>query len=318
MRFYKWPKILNLQNLEEKDADLFCKAKNISEWVATEKIDGANFSINVNRDEVRYASRNQLLGSDNGFFNLYAHMEEIKPAEEALKDMVAKQNLDQVVLYGEFYGSDIMNRIAYKTSGSFRFYSIMVVYNQEPFAYSFHEFETFLDYYNLAQLGIPVIEHGCTFEKTLELPSHRKSMINPEVYSEGFVIYPLHEYLFNDRDCFVFKCKDEAFVEKTSYKQKKADVENPEELEELNKLRKSFEGYITESRALSVISKSGLPMESSSTANAVKSLIKDAWEEFVEDYKLTGMSVKNQRYVRYCGSLPYRTVLKAIATAKGE
>lgn len=318
MKFYKWPKTISLLDLESKDPRLFEAASKVDEWAVTEKIDGANFSIAVNKEEVRYASRNQLLNPCDNFFDLHSHLAQIEPIVDAAKETVLEGNLDQLVIYGEYFGEDVMNRIPYKTKGDFRFYSMLTAKDGNLFYFSFGELAYFFTKHGLGKFLVPVIGTFSSLESAMNFSPEFYSLINPETMAEGFVILPVAADPVAGNDLLVFKCKSEKFKEKVSYKKKKPEASSPEELVELERLRNVFKDYLTESRAVSVISKTGMPADVHDTAKHVGAFIKDAWEDFAEDQHIEGMSVKNQKFIKAQGSLPYKTVLSALGTIKGE
>ena len=317
MKFYKWPKTVSLPDLKERDSQLFEKASKIDEWVATEKIDGANFSIAVNKEEVRYASRNQLLNPADNFFDMHCHISQIAPVALAARETVIEGDLDQLVIYGEYYGTDVMNRIPYETKGDFRFYAMLTAKDGNLFHFSFGELAYYFAKHDITEFLVPIIKK-CSFEEALELSPEFNSLINPETMAEGFVIFPFAADPVYGNDYLIFKNKSDKFKEKVSYKKKKPEADSPEELVELERLRSLFKDYITESRAASVISKMGIPQDIHDISPFVKALLSDAWEEFVEDNKIVGMALKNQKFVRGQGSLPYKTVLSALNSVKGE
>ena len=318
MKFYKWPKTASLLDLEKKDPRLFEIASKVDGWTATEKIDGANFSIAVNKEEVRYASRNQLLNPCDNFFDLHLHLAQIEPIVNAAKETVLEGDLDQLVIYGEYYGEDVMNRIPYKTKGDFRFYSMLTTKDGNLFYFSFGELAYFFTKHGLGEFLVPIIDTFPSLESAMNLSPEFHSLINPEAMAEGFVILPVAADPVAGNDLLVFKCKSEKFKEKVSYKRKKPEASSPEELAALEQQRNLFKDYITESRAVSVISKMGVSEDIHDISPFVKAMLSDAWEEFVEDNKIEGMSLKNQKFIRAQGSLPYKTVLSALGTIKGE
>ena len=298
MKFYKWPKTASLLDLEKKDPRLFEIASKVDGWTATEKIDGANFSIAVNKEEVRYASRNQLLNPCDNFFDFHLHLAQIEPIVNAAKETVLEGDLDQLVIYGEYFGEDVMNRIPYKIKGDFRFYSMLTAKDGNLFYFSFGELAYFFTKHGLGEFLVPIIDTFPSLESAINMSPEFHSLINPEAMAEGFVILPVAADPVAGNDLLVFKCKSEKFKEKVQ--------------------RNLFKGYITESRAVSVISKMGIPEDIHDISPFVKAMLNDAWEEFVEDNKIEGMSLKNQKFIKAQGSLPYKTVLSALGTIKGE
>ncbi|MCP4438246.1 MAG: RNA ligase [Aureispira sp.] len=76
------------------------------QWVVTEKIHGANFSILVDKDQVQFAKRKEMLEDDEDFFG-HSLLKEvlIKKAKELFLLLNSKsQNIEQINIYGELFG----------------------------------------------------------------------------------------------------------------------------------------------------------------------------------------------------------------------
>lgn len=107
--FVKFPKIY------ENIGDF--KSPKKQEWIATEKIDGSNFSVYSNGVETKFAKRTGFLETEEWFYNYQSISLELsqkaKKIYQIYKSKIA--NLNFVVLYGElcggFYPEDTKNWI---------------------------------------------------------------------------------------------------------------------------------------------------------------------------------------------------------------
>ena len=103
--FVKFPKIY--ENMGE-----FKAPKNL-EWIATEKIDGSNFSIYSNGKDTKFAKRTGFLQSDEWFFNYQSISLELSIKTNKMYEILNSkdQNIKFIVIYGElcggFYPKDI-------------------------------------------------------------------------------------------------------------------------------------------------------------------------------------------------------------------
>ena len=108
----------------EKMADCTSKwtSKNfskISEWVATEKIHGANFSLTVWEEDhevlVKMAKRSAYLGDQENFFNVRRQAALVRELEDCsrrvwLSVQKKEAEVEAVVVYGELFGGSSVNQ----------------------------------------------------------------------------------------------------------------------------------------------------------------------------------------------------------------
>ena len=105
--FVKFPKIY--ENIGE-----FKSPKKL-EWIATEKIDGSNFSVYSNGKEIKFAKRTGFLEDEDWFYNYQSiSLELSQKAHNIYNSLKIKNNdIKFIVLYGElcggFYPEDINN-----------------------------------------------------------------------------------------------------------------------------------------------------------------------------------------------------------------
>ena len=107
MCFVKFPKIY--ENMGD-----FKPPKKL-EWIATEKIDGSNFSVYSNGKETKFAKRTGFLKDEEWFYNYQSiSLELSQKANKAYNSLKSKNNnLKFIVIYGElcggYYPEDIKN-----------------------------------------------------------------------------------------------------------------------------------------------------------------------------------------------------------------
>ena len=107
--FVKFPKIY------ENIGDF--KSPKKQEWIATEKIDGSNFSVYSNGVETKFAKRTGFLETEEWFYNYQSISLELSQKANKIYQIYKSKiaNLNFVVLYGElcggFYPEDTKNWI---------------------------------------------------------------------------------------------------------------------------------------------------------------------------------------------------------------
>ena len=96
--FVKFPKIY--ENMGE------FKAPKKLEWIATEKIDGSNFSIYSNGKDTKFAKRTGFLKSDKWFYNYQSISIELSIKSSKIYNILHSKdpNIKFIVIYGELCG----------------------------------------------------------------------------------------------------------------------------------------------------------------------------------------------------------------------
>ena len=96
--FVKFPKIY--ENMGE------FKAPKKLEWIATEKIDGSNFSIYSNGKDTKFAKRTGFLKSDEWFYNYQSISIELSIKSSKIYNILHSKdpNIKFIVIYGELCG----------------------------------------------------------------------------------------------------------------------------------------------------------------------------------------------------------------------
>ena len=98
------------------------KFSQIKEWVATEKIHGANFSLTVWEEDhevhVKMAKRSTYLGDQENFFNIRSQPALVKELEDCSRNVwgsVQKKEtgVEAVVVYGELFGGTLVENEKY-------------------------------------------------------------------------------------------------------------------------------------------------------------------------------------------------------------
>jgi Rnl2 family RNA ligase len=158
-----------------------------AKWMATEKIDGSNFSVRFDREGVKLFSRTQEITSAefNGLQRILLPIL-FQPWAKALHAAVPK-NYESVTLFGEIFGAGINKRVYYGKSKYVRFFDILI------------NDEVFQSYSTLQTLAIPagylapVLATDLTLEEALAFTFNEDSRLTPANYpgqniAEGAVL----------------------------------------------------------------------------------------------------------------------------------
>jgi Rnl2 family RNA ligase len=214
------------------------------DWVATEKVHGANFSIWVNATRTKIAKRSGLLGDGTGFFNVYHIAHELKAKGRACFNLIKKDypNIKAVAIYGELCGGcyphpkvtpnprfkKVQQGIWYSPTLQFLVFDIKLIYNASID-------EDFLDWFEMASYAnfscfhtVPLIGHG-TFDAMMELRNDYSSVVHkwwslPKIKGnimEGLVIRPSSNKYMARGERVMIKSKNAKWSEKVERKVKK-------------------------------------------------------------------------------------------------
>ena len=126
MKFVKFNSIDRVENIVPSKDRLYQHAiENATQWVITEKIDGSNFSIIVERGnpEFKIARRNDILVDGEDMWNLVSGKSRFNRLIESIREYMETEwsEFDQITVYGEWFGKGIMKRVFY---GDGRYYRL--------------------------------------------------------------------------------------------------------------------------------------------------------------------------------------------------
>ncbi|MGN1038816.1 MAG: RNA ligase family protein, partial [Mailhella sp.] len=288
MQFIKYASIENLETARRIQSPAYVHAQGIRGWVVTEKIDGANIGLYFRRGEpMRIARRNALLKPGDYFYNVFAQVEkQLGAVKECFFDLLERSdNIEQIILHGEYFGRRVMNRINYGTDYDFRFFGMTTVYDKGVVnAAPFSMLQAIMSMAGLGVFVVPVLGYFGTFKEACAYPNDEGTNIflnsgNPATM-EGIVIYPRDESPVQNGKNLMFKNKNEAFVESTA-RTFHGEVIS-EEQKRISDLRERFKAYCTKNRMMSVFSKEGLPASKKDTGRYLAAFLEDAWQDFAK------------------------------------
>ena len=196
----EFKKFTSLENTyKEKVIDHIRLNHGKGHWWVSEKIDGANFSIWMNAQETKFASRNQWVDS-----NFYGAEKAILDTASKMQELFKAHNLSEFVVYGEHL--------------------------------SFYEMECVCNTYDIDM--VPVIGVGFTLDQALDQQEVFNSYLSPtRDEAEGISIAPIVPTWSGNGSRVWLKKKSPRFSEKSVSKRPKPITQlEDSDLEVLNGL----------------------------------------------------------------------------------
>jgi Rnl2 family RNA ligase len=281
-----------------------------AKYVLQEKIDGSNWQIAVNGNEVKFGKRTSFLDENESFFDWQntVNKPHIKGFIDFLKTKSSELN-QTIVVYGEIYGDGVQKRIKYCDGKDIKFYDVEI----GGVALSPKETESFFMDNGFESLHVPVFAVVDSLQEALDyntlIPTALWKGEDPQEI-EGVVIKPYNEnfYDMGTGSRILIKKKNEKFAEKmrTKFKgDKKVLVGNTAEQDEFN-------SYITENRFLGIISKHGEMADANQIGKYMKLFLEDAWIDYCKDNELDPETVDggSKKGIVSQASKPAVTIIK--------
>jgi len=265
MEFIKYNTIEDVSNIKAVQR-VSTRSEPNEVFVVTEKIDGANIQLFFHDGEMTLGRRNGWLKPGEGFFDVDAALNYISHAIDILMAF-HKQQQNQLRVYGELFGSNVIHRIKYGSISRILFFDMYIGDRQ----LCFNEFKDTMSSLGLQNLVVPVIQ-TCSFNEALVFnPEDTLSCCAENDYIEGVVIRPMHIILHP-----LLKKRTKRFFE-TDHIRKPKKGEHP--------LAAVYRSYFTANRTASVISKLGNPTCKVDIGKIyVPALIEDATNDFLKDH----------------------------------
>ena len=262
MEFEKYPKI---HNVSDKLLMKYQYSKiDTKDWVALEKIHGANMSFTLTNDGIIPGRRNAFLGNDRNFMTAGLCIDGVI---EKIKENRRIFGTDSVRLYGELCGglypeptvlnfgdlSPVQHEVYYSPIHHFVLFDIKLNGRFIP-----HD-EVIDIGSSLKLLTAPILAKG-SLEELLEIspvfPTKLPESIGlPPIennYAEGLVLKPRVPIFYRSGDRVIIKHKNPAFAEK---KAKKKRAPKPANLsEDATKVLDALSKYVTEQRLNNILS----------------------------------------------------------------
>lgn len=211
MKFRKFESIENTYN-RKNISKILMNGYDKGQWMVTEKLHGANFSIYIDKAVViGFGSRNQFV--DGSFYDSADLQKELKEGIEKSFDGYLKNLKDaEIIIYGELVGSRIQKEVYYCDDVMFYMFDVVIngeVLNKDEardFYRNIHEYA----------VCVPIIYTG-TFEECVKVNNTFNSMVSrgrPNNEAEGIIIEPVITMFYNNDKRILLKNKTRKFSEK--------------------------------------------------------------------------------------------------------
>lgn len=276
------------------------------DWIATEKVHGANFSFVTDGTNIKYASRTRVLDSNADFFNADSKMTKyhrcVKKAFSLAKEKYA--HLELLVIYGEYFGGfypghtiekglkKVQGGVAY--SPDHHFYAFDVSVNAKGYI-DFDDCQTLLSAAGFPLVAEPLRRGSlrqvlATDVEQLESTIPARLGLEPPTsfrIAEGIVIRPSKEAKL-DCNRVLLKKKAAAFWENTNQKDMAAKVKRQMDLEpssdDVSGAIEFAKGLINENRLRAVVSKDPSLLQVEHLHKLRGLVIKDVFEDLEKCY----------------------------------
>mmetsp|Transcript_124932 Transcript_124932/g.233626 ORF Transcript_124932/g.233626 Transcript_124932/m.233626 type:complete len:390 (-) Transcript_124932:114-1283(-) len=283
------------------------------EWIASEKVHGANFCFETDGQTVEYASRTGKLGGDAPFFNARDTMPKYHPFVLQAFHIARGHSsaLQSLLIYGEYFGGYYPG---HKAKPGLKKIQGGVAYSPDHHFYAFdvcldgQEYMNFDDARNLLlAAGFPLVAAPLwrgnldellaidveTFETTLPWQLGFPPLDRFRI-AEGIVIRPAQDVCFGSHRA-ILKKKAQAFWEATNQPNmamKTAQFQAKGAFVGYEHLLEEVRGMCNENRLRAVISKDPSLLADAQAFKLAGLLAKDIWEDLQKqhDGELTAMA----------------------------
>lgn len=253
------------------------------EWIATEKVHGANFSIWFDGEDLKFAKRTGFIEEGDKFYNYREAManqllEDIEAMYMSLDESLRLSFGETMVIDGELYGCGVQRGVEYCEDQRFIAFGVRIGEETIPTGSAISMMENF----NIPT--VPVLRKG-SMRELIEVDNVFDSVVaknngiekSPNI-AEGFCISPANvfHYLPSGSAC-VIKSKNDKFSESApKAKQPKTKVKLTDDQEVIIS---ELSRHITDNRLRNVISKIGTPTPKE-FGKVMGFLVRDCIEEY--------------------------------------
>lgn len=269
-----------------------CDTLGVRDWVALEKIHGANFGFIVSVSDtinVDAFKRTSTIGANKaGEYDFYgctsvveAHKSKMKLINDWLWGHLVMEEGETVIVYGELAGQGVQKEVKY---GEKDFYAFDIYLPKSDRYLDWDDVKAACEFAGVKTTN--EIARGELAELLAIDPlfrsTHTPEDVEGDNWAEGFVVKQLQkESLLPNGKRAILKVKNDRFKEK---KKKAGKVPKPAVVytDEQLKLHSEFSLYITENRLKNVVSKIGT-LTNKQFGMLSGAFIKDAKDEFERD-----------------------------------
>lgn len=268
----------------------------LEKFILQEKIDGANFQILIENDEIKFGKRTAFL--DEGRDKFYDWEMVIKQNEDfinAVKNWLNEKKFNYIRLYGELFGSGIQKRIHYMKKKDIIIYDATIDgkwVSPERLSLIFDEMgmkKKLVPNFGIVEGIEKALEFDVENVETLIPNDDPDVMIGKTRNIEGIVIKPYLKVFADQNNVpFYIKKKSEAFKDVMKTKKPKNIVEVSENFARVQEI---YVSHLTDNRIADVCGKYGEFDEIKKMGDYIKYILNDAKEDFLKNYRDDFMSL---------------------------
>lgn len=297
MMFKKYNSIENIDNAKLVDKVRYEGFADPSvQWIAQEKIHGANFSFMYDGKTLKCAKRSGDIKETESFFGYEIILAQYKKSVLDAWDILVERfkDVEEINIFGEFAGPGIQKEVDYEHKD---FYAFDILVNGH-----YIDKEIVNETCKLARIKLaPIIRYGsfdelCNMERAFDtlVPKYNEMLKkNTDAFdfifgeqeegedniSEGYVISPVVPAYLTNGNRVIFKCKNAKFKEKGKIR----EVKPVKELSESDMMFVELAtAYITEQRLSNVISHIG-EIGPKDFGKVMGLMSKDVYEDMTKD-----------------------------------
>lgn len=257
------------------------------EMLVTEKIDGSNFQIIIDKDGgVTCGKRTSLLAPDEKFSNWQATLTKYDDKLAKLRNYVYENDeIPHLRMYGELYGEGINGRIHYCNDKEIRIFKVLFGDYDAGLKAGLELFTKL----GIEDWWVPIVGKYKLLDALKIDVEKMETLVNPDFetkgnrMSEGVVIEPYEKAYFSPvGDCFILKLKSEAFNDKGSKKKKREPVVYSDDY---SRLLAIWRGYFNKNRLIDLFSKEGEIDDPKDMGRYIKLMLNDAKDDFMKEHK---------------------------------
>lgn len=244
MKFLKYRTIENHYNKKATGKIKFTPFYNQT-WLCFEKLHGCNFSVYINKNEVKYAKRNGFIQDFDDFHNYKEAVKNINIDLIREKELI--NGVEEFILFGELVGGNTQKGVNYSDEVDFICFNTVSKIKDNYYVSNLYHSNP----YNLKR---PTLLFEGYFEECLKFNNDFTSTYG-DFKAEGFVMTPKVQLVRNDTlyyDLIMFKSKNSKYSERGG---KKIVIE--ELKEEHKEIIEKCSPYLNKNRLNNLYSKIG-------------------------------------------------------------
>jgi len=277
-----------------------------TDWVVTEKVHGANFSITIDAQNIYYGKRKEKLNWEDDFFGFQLMVTKLEKSFYALYEICQKEfRAERCIIYGELFGGHypheavaqdkrlqpIQTGIYYSPAIEFYIFDIWIENPEDAFYLDYARFSEALERVKLLYAkawAIQPLHKVLTFNTQIVSPIPAllglPPLANPS-WIEGVVIKPLENISVETSKGSVrpsIKIKNQQFLEADIYQQAQPWSFLPtEKQQDIDFIVNEIRCFLNENRVQSAISKIGA-LKPENKTEILEAVVEDTLESFEE------------------------------------